>query len=133
MSMEAYKGKELVVVHANRPGAGARVYGVVAAAGINVQAFCGYSVGDQAVLTMVTENNAGAKKALKKAGLSVDEREVLCVLSPHRPGVFFEIAIRLGEAGIDIDYAYASVAGKARALVVLQTNDDRKATRILSK
>ena len=131
--MEAYKAKELVVVHPNQTGSGARIYGVVAAAGVNVRAFCGYSVGSQAVLTMVTENNAAARRALKKAGLSVDEREVICVLSPNRAGVFHEIALRLAENGIGIDYAYASVGGKTKALVVLQTNDDGKAVRVLGR
>ena len=131
--MAAYKAKELVVIHPNQTGSGARIYGLVADAGVNIRAFCGYSAGDQAVLTMVTEDNAKAKRALKKAGLSVDEREVICVLSPNKPGVFHEIAGRLAERGIDIDYAYASVGGKTKALVVLQTNDDPKAVRVLSR
>ena len=131
--MDAYKEKELVVVHPNKPGAGALVYGAVADAGVNIRAFCGYTAGRQAVLTMVTEDNAKAKRALKKAGVSVDQREVVCVIAPNRPSVFRDIARRLTDAGIEFDYAYAAAATKGKALIVLQTTDDRKTIRLLSK
>lgn len=131
--MDAYKAKELVIIHPDKLGVGANVYGVVSDAGVNLQAICGYTTGKQAVLTMVAENNPKAKRALKKAGVSVDERAVVCVSVPNQKGIFQKISKCLADGGINIDYAYASVGAKTKALVVLQTSDDPKAISELKK
>ena len=60
----------------------------------------------------------------------INEMPVLLVMLPNRAGAFHEIASKIGEAGIAIEWAVATTAGD-EAAVILTTSDNRRAAEIL--
>ena len=81
---------------------------------------------------MLVSSTSKAKKVLAGLGLRVSEEEVLRVTVADKPGTLGEIGSRLGEAGVQVDYAYASLgAGSRKADVVLGVADLAGATRAL--
>ena len=56
---------------------------------------------------LVVDNLSAAKTALGAEGLTYTETEVAQVALPNRPGELARVAARLGEAKININYAYS--------------------------
>jgi hypothetical protein len=57
----------------------------------------------------VVDHPEASKKALDSESLSYIETEVAQVRLPHRPGELARAASRLGDADININYAYCGV------------------------
>jgi hypothetical protein len=87
---------------------------------------------EQAMVRLMTSNPAAARDALEGAGLHVIEAEVLAIETKDRLGKLAAISEALAEAGINIEYAYASVdhAG-ARTRLILKTNRAHEALAVL--
>lgn len=66
MLRNANLGKEIVITSANRPGLLARVSGLVAAKGINIESISGYTIKEEAVILMVTNDLKGTIAALRQ-------------------------------------------------------------------
>lgn len=120
--------KELFVVVENRPGALGELLGVLSKEKINVEALGLF--GDIAKLSLNDIDRA--KKSLTKAGYSTEEREVIRLDLDNRPGTFAVMASRLGSAGLNIDYCYATVTkGERGASVILDVGDIDRAMGVL--
>jgi hypothetical protein len=69
---------------------------------------------------------------LQGLGVRVTEEEVLRLTLADKPGILGEVGSRLGQANINVDYAYGSVAkGGKKADVVLGVTDLVGATKAL--
>ncbi len=120
--------KELFVVVDNRPGALGELLGVLSKEKINVEALGLFQ--DTAKLSL--NDIEKAKKSLIKAGYSIEEREVIRLDLDNKPGTFAVVASRLGSAGLNIDYCYATVTkGERGAAVILDVADVEKAMSVL--
>ena len=127
----ARKEVELAIRIGNEPGALGRVLSTVASAGINVHAYCSYSEHHESVVLLVAENPFDAKRALEAAGFSCKANSVVLVGADDQVGGAAFLGARLGHAGIDILYSYASSSGGNQFFAVFKTGDDQKAIRIL--
>ena len=58
---------------------------------------------------IIVDNPTIAKTVLEGEHLPCSEAEVVQVKLPHRPGEIARVATRLGEAKINIDYAYCGL------------------------
>ncbi len=105
--------------------------GTLANSGINLKALCAYSEGDTGVFLLVTSDNKKAEKCLKALGYKIASNSVLTVLIEDRIGAGAEIGALLGNAIIDVDYCYGSSAGTGKALLVIKTNNNKKAYETL--
>ena len=116
----------------NRPGALAAVTGALAEAGINLVAMTLGDVGDGGLLRVVCDDADAARSLLRDGEDPWRETEVLVVEMTHRPGGFAEVARRLGEAHVNITYAYATAGAKSgKVLAVLKVADINRAQEAL--
>jgi hypothetical protein len=112
--------EELSVEIKDEPGALAAVLGTVAAAGINVRAFCGYSMGGAGNVMLVPQNAKKAKLALKAAGYKkiLTTKVVLGTLA-DRQGTGGKLTAKAQAKGINLEYCYATGTGKGTGVIVL--------------
>jgi hypothetical protein len=125
---------ELTVTTPDEPGIFGRVLGTLANAGVNVRAFYVYSdeEGRQGHFHLVTSDAKRAETALRTLGYKVKSKKVVTVLVTDRIGAGAEIGALLGNAVIDIRYAYGSSAGEGKTLLVFHTTNNRKAVDTLN-
>jgi hypothetical protein len=122
---------ELTVLTPDEPGIFGRVLGTLANAGVNVRALYVYSEGGQGHFHLVTSDSKKAETALRTLGYKVKSKKVVAILVTDRIGAGAEIGALLGNAIIDIRYAYGSSAGEGKTLLVFHTTNNRKAVDTL--
>lgn len=118
---------ELRVITPNEPGILGRVLGTLANAGVNLKALDARSDQSRGIFSILTSDNTKAEKCLKALGYEVSTNSVVTVTIEDRVGAGAEIGALLGNAIIDIDYCYGSSAGIGKALLVINTSDNKKA------
>ncbi|HWP81701.1 MAG TPA: hypothetical protein VNN76_03495 [Bacteroidota bacterium] len=122
------KIQELFVVVENRPGALGNLLGTLGRERINIEAIGLF----QDVAKLSVSDIDKAKKVLIKQGYAVEEREVLRLELDNKPGSFAFVASRLGNAGLNIEYCYATVGKNQKsAAVILDVRDLDKAMEVL--
>jgi len=122
---------ELQVITPNEPGILGRVLGTLANAGVNLRALRAHAQGEKGMFLLITSNNEKAEKALKVLRYKVKTNKVVTVEIEDRIGSGAEIGALLGNAAVDIDYCYGTSIGAGRALLVFQTNNNKKAVETL--
>jgi hypothetical protein len=122
---------ELQVITPNEPGILGRVLGTLANAGVNLRALRAHAHGEEGIFLLITSDNEKAEKALKVLRYKVKTNKVVTVEIEDRIGSGAEIGALLGNAAVDIDYCYGTSIGSGRALLVFQTNNNKKAVETL--
>ena len=132
LSMEA--ATQLAVFLSNRPGALARVCDALAKAEINIHALAISDTVDHSVVRMVVSDPSRALMLLGEAGVLALENEVLLIEADNVPGMLAQLADRLAQAEVNIEYMYLAANIDAdRGLMVLRPNDVEKAQRALNQ
>jgi len=120
--------REISVTLENRPGRLAHVCGCLADRNVNLVALSAVEGKGSSVVRFVADK---PKKALRmltgSCPMKVSERDVLVAKMSNKPGALSKAAGRLGKAGINIDYVYASAGGGGKAVVVFAVPDARRA------
>ncbi len=121
---------ELAIEMDNRPGTLGEVCGALAGRGVNILAFQLIPSQRTNHVYVVVDDPTAAETVLNKDGIAYTEAEVVQVKLPHRPGELARAASRLGEANININYAYCGVEPSTNAPLVIfgVTEVDRAAT-----
>jgi len=123
---------QLALFLANRPGALARVCEALAKAEINIYALATSDTVDHTVVRMVVSDPTKALMLLGEAGVLALETEVLSIETASEPGVLGQIAERLAEADLNIEYAYLAGGREAeKGLIILRPSDVEKARSVL--
>ncbi len=118
--------RELTVKLANSPGALARVTQVLGNERINMLAM---SLDGSGVLRLVVDNPLHAAGSLREQHYQVEERDVLYATLPNEPAALARAATMLADAGIDLEYAYASGIDRlSMVAVVLGVADVQRAS-----
>ena len=126
--------KELTIRTEDRPGTLAKVCQALAERKVNILAFQSVPAEGNSVVRFVVDNPGTAKKVLDNQGLSYTETEVAQVELPHRPGELARAASRLGEANININYAYGGIDPSTNApLIIFGVTDAGQAATILDR
>jgi len=99
---------------------------------VNLRALRAHAEGKKGVFLLLTSDNKKAEKALKVLRYKVKINMVVTVEIDDRIGAGAEIGALLGNAAIDIDYCYGTSTGAGKALLVFQTNNNKKAAETLS-
>lgn len=125
---------QLAVFLANKPGTLAAVCDALASEKINIFALTVSDTIDHAVVRMIVSDPKRALSIFEQHGTLVVENEVLLLdLQDNKPGTLSEIAKKLAEKNVNIEYAYLATAKTAReGLLVLRPNNLNKAVEILS-
>ena len=126
------KTTQLSVAMENVPGQLGRLCRVLAQADVNIRGISVNESSDFSNIRLVVSNPVAAKKALREAGLSFVAHDVLLVELEDRPGLLESIAVRLGEAGINVHYVYGTgTGGKGKATMILHVSDVDRARQTL--
>ena len=97
--------KELVLKLPNSPGALSRVAQVLATERVNILAM---SIDLSGTLRLVLDNPLHAAATLREQNYQVEERDVLYATMPNEPGALSRTVRLIADAGINLEYAYAS-------------------------
>ncbi len=125
--------KQLSVFLENRPGMLARACSIMSDNGVNILALSIHDTVDHAVVRLFVDNPTKALLLVEQEGFYVLEQEVVVLDVDNRPGSLTEIAQKLAEADINIDYAYCTATeGQIHGCLVIKTDDPEKASEVLS-
>lgn len=120
--------RELSVHHADEPGMLGAISSVLGESGINIDGFGVWG----GVARLFVSDPDRARELLEEAGYTCEQREVLRLHLPDEPGNLAEVAQALGDAGINIDYAYTLTPSQpGAAAFVLAVVDPEEAEEIL--
>jgi hypothetical protein len=126
--------KELTIRLEDRPGTLGKAYRALADQKVNIVAFQSVLSEGKGLVRFVLDDPARAKKAFDNEGLSYQEMDIAQVTVSHRPGELARAASRLGEANINIDYAYFGVnPGTNTSLLIFGVVDAEQAAAILDR
>lgn len=111
---------------ANSPGALAGVCRLLSDARVNVQAM-GLESGGQ--LRLVVDNHVHGAAVLRDHHHQVTERNVIVTTVPNGPGALAPALRLVGDAGVNVEYAYGGGAeGGPTATIVLGVEDAERAS-----
>ena len=102
--------REFTIRMQDRPGTLGKICRALADRGVNILAFQSFSAGaGESQVRLVADNPTITKSVLESQGLAITEADVVQAKLPHRPGEIARVASRLGEANININYAYCGL------------------------
>lgn len=108
------KAKQLSVWVEDRPGTLGEVASALGAKKVNIAAFMAGAIGGRGGIRVVVDKPAAAKKIFAERGWEVSEEDVIRITVGDKPGTLGRAASKLGEAGINIRYAYTGSAKSAQ-------------------
>ncbi len=127
---KSYIIKQISIFSENRPGRLAAVAGALKDAGINIFAFSIAEAEGFGVVRALVDRPDDAYRKLTDLGFRVSFTEVIGVKMRDEPGGLFDIASVLGDAKINIEYAYA-YSGRDAAVLILRVDQAEDAVRKL--
>jgi hypothetical protein len=120
-----------IVELTNKPGELARVTEAIAQKGINIEGFAGATAGGAGTVVIVTNDEAGTRRALSDAGCNAREVELVMASLDHAPGSLAAAARKLADAGINIEAAMPTGMAGDKVTVSFATDNPAKAREIL--
>jgi hypothetical protein len=118
--------KEITVKLPNSPGTLGRVAQVLGAERINMLAM---TIDPSGHLRMVVDNPIHAAGTLRDQHYNIEERDVLFTAMPNEPGSLGRTLKLLADAGINVEYAYATGIDRMPMVgVVIGVGDAQRAS-----
>ena len=121
------KVKQLTAWVEDRPGMLGKVASALGAKKVNILAFMAPVVGGRGALRMIVDKPAAAKKIFRENGWETSEEEVVGMTLSDKPGSLGSVATKLGQAGVNIEYAYTGSAKSAQRVNTYFAVSDVKA------
>ena len=132
--MKAEVKSQLSVVVPNKPGQIAAMSKMLLDAKINLQAVMFVDSQGQGIVRFIVDKTEEAKNIFEEAGFFVVVAEVVEVEFDNTPGALYELSKALGDAGINIDYAYGCDNPDPRATrVTFKLSDVKKGLEVVKK
>ncbi|MCL1905654.1 MAG: amino acid-binding protein [Clostridiales bacterium] len=125
--------KQISVFIENKKGRLIAVTTCLAENEVNIRALSVADTSDFGILRLIVDHPNRACRALKEAGFTVRETDVLALEVADAPGGINAGLTILEQAGINVDYVYAFLgANKGKALNILKVDKMEEAARVLS-
>ncbi len=126
--------REFTVQMEDRPGMLGKLCRSLADKGVNILAFQSCPSQGKSTLRFVTDNPTTTKTVLDGQHMTYTENQVAQARLVHRPGELARVGTRLGEANINIDYAYVGIEpGTNHPLLICGVADVTRAAKILDE
>jgi hypothetical protein len=126
--------KEFTIKVEDRPGTLAKFSRALADRGVNILAFQSFPAEGKSTVRLVVDNPTTAKTVLDSQRLTYTEGDVAQIRLAHKPGELARVAARLGEANINIDYAYGGVdSGTNSPIMIFGVKEVARAAKILDE
>ncbi len=124
--------KQISVFLENKAGRLAEATQILGGSNVNIRALSVADTADFGVLRMIVNNPDKATEALKDAGFTVSETEVVAAEVPDRPGGLAGVLQLLVNAAINVEYVYCLIEKSGEsAIVVLRVENIEKAEGVL--
>jgi len=119
----------------NQPGRLVAMLEALRAENIDIRALSVADHADFGIVRMILSDSQRGAEALKEAGFTTRENTVLQKEMPDRPGGLLDAVARpLAQAGINLEYFYASLEpSPGKATVVLKVGDPDRAERVIGQ
>jgi hypothetical protein len=129
------KSNEFTIQLEDKPGSLGKFCDALAERGVNIIAFEAFPrEGESSTVRLVADNPANVRAVLDDQRLNYKEAEVAQTRLAHRPGELARAASTLGDANININYAYCGAEpGTNAPLLFFGVNDVRRAVTILDE
>jgi len=124
--------KQLSIFVNNEPGSLASIALVLKECGINLKAFNIAESSGFGVLRAIADNPEDACRMLRERNIVVKQTDVIAVSVEDQPGGLFRIANIVGDAKINIEYAYA-YTGRNGPSIFLRVDDPEAAAEAVKK
>ena len=126
--------KEFTVLIEDRPSTLGKLCRALADHDVNILALQSFPIREKFVTRFIVDNPQTAKTVLDRGHLTYSETTIVQIKILHRPGEIARLASRLGEANININYAYCGLEPDTNApLVFLAVADVGKAATLLEQ
>jgi len=126
--------KEFSIHLEDRPGTLGKVCRALADRNVNIIAFQSAPIEGKSLVHLVVDNPTTARTVLDSEKLSYKETEVARVTLPHRAGELARAAERLGDAKININFAFCgSEPGRNEPVLYFGVADAGRAATILDQ
>ena len=123
--------KALFVQTPNKVGTTAKVTNTIANTQTNIRTMWAGEANDKGNFSLITTDNQKAKDALIQANFNdITEQDVIVVRVPDESGSASNIASKLGDNGININFFYSSIFDN-QPVLVLSTKDNLQALKLL--
>lgn len=132
MAFDVRRAWQIEVVTSAKPGTLGSVLNSLATGGADIRGVVSYNRGTSGCIQIIPHDPDRAESALRHAGYAPERKEVLMVEGDDKPGAMADIGRKLGRAGVDIEYLYATSLGQGRFVSVFQTSDPAKAYEALA-
>lgn len=110
----------------NNPGGLARVCEALTEARVNILAL---DVASPGMVRLLVDNPVHAAALLRAAHYQVDERDVIYTVTSNGPGALARMTRLLADAGVNVEYLYATaIEGAPMAAVVIGVPDAERAS-----
>ncbi len=119
--------KQLSVFIENKAGRVSEVTDVLGRAGVNIRGFSVSDTADYGIVRLVVDDPDAGNRALREAGFTVKESDVIGIELPDRPGGLASVLKLVSDAGVNIEYVYSLIATN----VVINVADVDKALQLL--
>jgi hypothetical protein len=123
------KAKELKFRVTDAPGKLGEITTALSAKKVNLRAINAWVEGTEGVIRLVADKPAAAKKILAAEGLQVEEKDVLELELPDKPGTLAAVTSKLGEAGINIGHVMIGTGPARKCTVFIGVPDIKAAAK----
>jgi len=126
--------KQLNVFSENRPGKLEQITGILAGANVNILAMKLSSNEDYGVFQFILDDPEKGFQALKRAGVTASQKDVLAIGLEHKPGSLHEALRILQQENVDIQDCYGFVVAseqQKKAIIVLVVADPVATRKLL--
>ncbi|PKL59253.1 MAG: acetolactate synthase [Methanomicrobiales archaeon HGW-Methanomicrobiales-4] len=132
MNCEEFMIRQISVFSENKPGRLATMAKACQEEGVNILAFSIAEADGFGVIRALVDKPDIAFQKLTSLGMNVAFTHVIAVEMRDEPGGLYEIASRLSDAEVNIEYSYA-YSGKDRAVLILRVDQGEEAIKLLLK
>ena len=101
--------------------------------GINISALSLADTAEFGILRLIVDRPDEARRVLMEEGIVVRVSDVIAVAMNDTPGGAMDILHALAQAGINVEYLYASVGRSGKAIMIVRVDDNENAENILHK
>jgi len=123
---------EIVIETEDRVGVVAEVSRLLGDMGISIVSIVVRTSDDSATLHLLTSSQSHAYDALRGAGFSVEEREVILMEIPHHPGYLCRMSEALARKEVAIQELYATVSDDSpTGVIVIRCANNSSAVLLL--
>ncbi len=115
--------KQLSIFLESRPGTLESALKVLKEANINLSALSLADTSEFGLLRVIVDKPDAAKAAMREAGYTSSLNDVISFELKQEVGYLASIISRISEAGINVEYMYASSSSESGASMIIKTDD----------